>query len=175
MMSNDCARATPPKPPIARPNIETITTPRRITYLLFIPNSAWLPREFIALPQKALQSNTSPEDKATRASNQTQVAASGLPRSFGGVMLAKLGGPGSIQTLWRICRIRCSEWLRTATAIHHDERLCLPDFSRWYSCPLLSWHFRARKVRAPLKAIRRTNPLPRQTLPLSSLAPQSFP
>src|SRR5712692_71413 len=91
MMSNDCARATPPKPPSTKLNMKTITTARCIKSLLFVPNSAWLPREFIALPQKALQSNTSPEGNATRASHQTRAAPSGLPRSFGGVMLAKLG------------------------------------------------------------------------------------
>src|SRR5712692_1781078 len=88
MMSNDCARAAPPKPPSAKLNMKTITTARRIKSLLFVPNSAWLPCEFIALPQKALQSNTSPEDSAIRACHQTRAAPSGLPRLFGGVMLA---------------------------------------------------------------------------------------
>src|SRR5712691_7253660 len=38
MMSNDCARAIPPKPPSARLNMKTITTARRIKSSLFIPN-----------------------------------------------------------------------------------------------------------------------------------------
>src|SRR5712691_645246 len=99
MMSNDCARAIPPKPPSVRLNMKTITTARRIKSLPVHSESAWLPQEFIALPQKALHSNTGPEDNAIRASRHTRLAPSGLPRSFGGVMLAKLGAPGGIQPL----------------------------------------------------------------------------